>query len=340
MYPHADDNIPCVSVLMPVYNAERFLKSAVDSILSQSFSDFELVAINDGSTDSSLDILESYSDQRIRIISNTRNLGLITTLNNGLKEARAEYVARMDADDVSHPERLEKQVRYLDKNPNTVMVGSWGIYIDEAGCNLFPIQPPHHSKEMRKALFKFNCFIHPSVMFRKIPVLSAGGYNEKAQHAEDYDLWLRLSESFSLANIPEVLVSYRIHADQISLRKISRQRKIANVCRIWALSRRQGMGLTICSESIDFSSPTWWHKITGAENTVGSDFLHWSWIYRVAGNKKLARKLAFRAFIQSPLSLKARKSVYQELTDMLFTKQQINVFRWYKYRIKSIFKEG
>lgn len=204
---------------MPVYNGERYLREAVESILGQTWSDFEFLVVDDGSTDASAAIVESYADERIRLVRNGRNLGLIAALNKGLETARGRYVARMDADDVSLPRRLERQVAYMERNPEVCVAGSYCRVIDETGRSIRTFVP-----EPRGFLLSFRMHVegltpvyHPTVMFRTGPIREQGGYSPDFPHAEDGALWFRLNAAGrSFANIPEVLVLYRSHGGQIT----------------------------------------------------------------------------------------------------------------------------
>ena len=209
-------NPPTISVLMPVYNAEKYLSEAVDSVLNQTFSDFELIAVNDASTDSSLQILTSYSDPRIHIYSNKTNVGIVKTLNRAISYARADLLARQDADDISHPDRFKKQLMTFEQDSSLVMVGSNAVIIGVNG------KPRGHTDLFRspEALFYNlhfgNCFFHSSVMFKKTALLAAGGYRDKHPHTEDYDLWVRLLDQGKLRNLPEYLLTYRELTSSIS----------------------------------------------------------------------------------------------------------------------------
>ena len=172
---------PKISVLMPVYNAERFLQEAIDSILNQTFKDFEFLIINDASTDNSKKIILSYDDKRIRYFENKKNLALPTTLNKGLRLAKANYIARMDADDVSLPNRLEEQLFIIEKDDNVGLVTSWIAMIDEKNNNkgYWHIDIENSSsEEIFYTLFFENCLAHSSVLIKKDIVLKIGGYNE------------------------------------------------------------------------------------------------------------------------------------------------------------------
>jgi glycosyltransferase involved in cell wall biosynthesis len=230
-------NAPTVSVILPVYNAERHLAQAIESILEQTYQDFEFLIINDGSTDRSQEILESYAlaDQRVRVFARP-NLGLVRTLNEGLGRARGEYIARMDADDVSRPERFRMQVEFLDANPRCVVVGTSFTLIDDAGQELTTWHCFISDRAIRHALPAEGCIPHPTAMFRKTPVLNVGGYNEDYPVSEDYDLWRRLAGIGELHNLPEPLLYKREWAGAISIRDAAIQRQIADRIRheVWA----------------------------------------------------------------------------------------------------------
>ncbi len=210
---------PELTVLMPVYNGERYLKEAIESILGQTFSDFEFLIIDDGSRDGTSALVRAYGDERIRLVENGRNLGLIRTLNVGLQLARGRYVARMDADDVSLPQRLELQLRYLQKNPHVSVVGTHYRMIDENGLVLSTRKP-----ESRDFLISFRMYVeaynpacHPAVMFRTEEIRAQGGYDAGFPNAEDAALWFRLNSlGMRFATIPRILVLYRTHTSQIS----------------------------------------------------------------------------------------------------------------------------
>ena len=208
---------PAVSVLMPVFNGERFLAEAIDSILGQTFADFELVIVDDGSTDASPAILADYAsrDSRIRVLRQA-NAGIVAALNRGLPECRAPLVARMDADDVSEAPRLAVQIEYLRDHPDVTVVGTAVRLIAESGRPGPVLRWPVAPDAVRKALQRGNCLAHPTTVMRKDTVIAAGGYREQLRHAEDYDLWSRLAIRHRLANIPQPLLRYRIHGSQVS----------------------------------------------------------------------------------------------------------------------------
>ncbi len=208
-------NNPKVSVIMSVYNCEKYIKESIDSILSQNFSDFEFIIINDGSTDRSKEILESYKDERIRLFNN-QNKGLTKSLNEAIGYSRGEYIARMDADDISLPKRFEKQINFLESNLDYVMCGTWAEFIDEEGVYLRDYERPVTDSEIKKEILFHNPFIHPSMMIRKSVFSTVGNYKVSFKHIEDYELWSRIVFKYKTANIPEKLFKYRIHKKQIT----------------------------------------------------------------------------------------------------------------------------
>jgi len=211
-------NPPRITVLMPVYNAERYLRTAVDSILGQTFSGFELLIVDDGSDDGSTAIVNSYTDKRIRLIRNECNLGLIATLNKGLQAARGQYVARMDADDISLPTRLERQIAYLERHREVGVVGSHFHRIDENGRILSTErrEGKDFMVSFRMYVEAYNPFCHPAVMYRTKEIRDRGGYNPAFPSAEDAALWFQLNESgMRFATIPRVLLLYRMHHSQV-----------------------------------------------------------------------------------------------------------------------------
>lgn len=325
---------PRVSVLVPVFNAERYLRESLDSVFSQTFQDFELVAIDDGSTDGSRDVLASYRDPRLVVVHNDLNLGVALTLNRGLMLARGAYVARLDADDIAMPERLARQVAFLDNHPDVALVGSFAEAIDPEGTPFRTLTVPLGFDEIIARIFSVNLFIHPSVLFRKSVVQDLGGFRQGALHAEDYDLWLRIIEHHEVANIPEALVRYRIHPGQASQRKLRLQRAAADRCRIEAFARCQRTGRAPARTSV--ARPGFWQGLRGRPQTVGSDFLDWIGTYRAMGRHDLANALIWPALASAPLSLR----LYRELGCALFGPSRIQsaerVFRWYRHRIWSL----
>lgn len=229
------DNNPLVTVIMPVYNAEKYLCEAIESILSQTFSDFEFLILNDGSTDKSADIIRSYNDSRIIIHNSDVNRGLIFQLNKGLDLSRGKYIARMDDDDISLPDRFDKQIAYLDIHPEVAVLGGAMQNMTEAGLDGCFCRASLESAEIARK----GALAHPTVMIRSDAIKAVRGYRNAFIAAEDYDLWLRLGERYTLANLEDVLVQYRIHYNQMSVTFSCQQALSALGARFAAESRRR-----------------------------------------------------------------------------------------------------
>jgi glycosyltransferase involved in cell wall biosynthesis len=216
---------PTISVIMPVYNAEKYLREAIDSILAQTFSDFEFLIFNDGSTDSSGEIIKSYKDDRIILAYNGANQGYVAHLNEGIRIARGKYIARMDADDIALPERLAKQVSFMENNPNCVLCGS---LIETFGEEKGIVELPTEGWEIQLKMLYITPFAHPAVMIRTSTLKEHNlYYNASVMPAEDYDLWTRLLDYGKVHNINEPLLKYRVHNNNIS-RKPRDEKQIEN----------------------------------------------------------------------------------------------------------------
>jgi glycosyltransferase involved in cell wall biosynthesis len=207
---------PAVTVLLAVYNGERHLAESIDSVFAQTFEDFELLVVDDASTDATSQILAGYSDSRLRVLRNERNLGLTRSLNRGLAESRGRYVARQDADDVSAPERLERQAAFLDANPDVTLLASAYVRIREDGSVSGSRSVPAEALGVRWRLLFLNAFTNSSVMFRKDEVERLGGFREKFSYAQDYDLWSRLAFTGTVAALTDTLARYRDTRDSLT----------------------------------------------------------------------------------------------------------------------------
>ena len=207
--------MPKISVIMPVYNGDKYLKEAVDSILNQTFSDFEFIIIDDGSTDNTEQIIKSYDDKRILYIKNEQNLGVAESLNKGLDMAKGEYIARMDADDISLPERFEKQLQYMERHKNIAVCGS-SIECFGAVKNKRSTAPCGKKKIRLSLLIKSGVF-HPTVIMRRSIIEKEHyRYNAYYDKVEDFELWTRVAVKYRINNIKEVLLRYRIHSNQVT----------------------------------------------------------------------------------------------------------------------------
>jgi glycosyltransferase involved in cell wall biosynthesis len=203
--------VPTVSVVMPAFNAADFLDEAVTSILDQTFSDFEFIIIDDGSIDDTARILEKYTkiDNRVKVFRQS-NEGMIPALNRGCRLARGHFIARMDADDISLPHRLERQVDFLDQHPDIGILGTWASRIDETGCVIGDWCLPPNSNVLKWTHFFRVCVIHPTVLMRANVLERLGFYRPNATHAEDRDLWFRASKITEFSNLPSILLKYRV----------------------------------------------------------------------------------------------------------------------------------
>jgi glycosyltransferase involved in cell wall biosynthesis len=248
---------PKISVVMPVHNGAPWLGEAIKSVLEQTFTDFELLVVDDGSTDASPEIAAALSnhDSRICAVRLPRRQGLVGTLNTALGLVRAALIARLDADDVALSGRLAAQARYFDERPALALLGTAAERIDEAGRLIGHVRPATDPEQLRHILEKSNPFIHSSVMMRTQLVRRLGGYREPFLGAEDFDLWLRVSEHGTIANLAEPLVRYRVHGGNVSERLRLRQCFSSRLAKAAAGSRR-----TCGFDPADrlTGAPDWW----------------------------------------------------------------------------------
>jgi glycosyltransferase involved in cell wall biosynthesis len=208
---------PKITVLMPAYNTGKYIHEAISSVLEQTFTDFELLIINDGSTDYTLDVINTFTDARIRVI-NQDNKGVANALNNGLNNARAPYIARFDADDVCYPNRLQVQYDFITAHPDYSIIGSACDYADVNGEYVFTYQPIAYSNaEIQQLDYKICPFIHSGVFYKKDVVLSAGGYNEHAYTFEDHFLWANILKNEKACNLQQSLIKVRWNPESITI---------------------------------------------------------------------------------------------------------------------------
>ena len=285
---------PQVSVVMPVYNAERYLREAVESILNQTFTDFEFIIIDDGSTDGSLKILREYADNdpRIRLISR-ENRGTAGTLNEGIELAKGPLIARMDADDISLPERLERQIPHINTHPEMAALGTFARQILPCGGVLddmtFPLE---HEAVYRNILhFRGPWMLHPTVVFRAEHARAIGGYTPEYPCAQDNDFFLRLGERGTLANLPEALFLYRQHPGNTCYSR-------PGVQALWgwraavAACERQGIPLPPSLEKEPAGARPRLHR--------SAVYTRWAWKLLARGEVGLARKYTVRAIAARP----------------------------------------
>ena len=247
---------PKVTVLMAVRDGGRLLGAAIDSVLSQTFSDLEFLVVDDGSRDATHDLLAEYArqDSRVRILQQPAR-GLVSALNRGIAAARAPIIARLDADDIALPERIAHQTRYLDENPDVVLLGSWAVRINEDERPNRLLTPPTEHSAIMRALLRDNPFIHSSVAYRTAAVQRLGGYRAAFEVAEDYDLWLRLLEMGKGANLAKPLIHYRFHKQSVSWRNQLRQAFSVRLAKRAAQFRRSS-GQDPAEGIVD--APDWW----------------------------------------------------------------------------------
>ncbi|MEZ8012910.1 MULTISPECIES: glycosyltransferase family 2 protein [Vibrio] len=227
-------NLPLISIVMAVYNCEKYLKYSIDSIIEQSYENFEFIIVDDCSVDNSLSIINSYKDSRLRIIKNDENMGLAGSLNRAIEEAAGKYIARMDADDISLSNRIEKQVSYMEQHKNVAVCGTNIQHIDS---NNNPIKDrikwiKEDNRSIKNALIYGSCFAHPSVIVRaKYFREHSIRYEVTLRRSQDYDLWFKLSEYGDFANLNEPLLLYRISGDMASIKHSVDQKLSKNTVR-------------------------------------------------------------------------------------------------------------
>ncbi len=288
--------MPRVSVLLPVFNGERYLAQAIDSILKQTFRDFELLVLDDGSVDGSLAIAREAAakDARIRVVAGEHR-GLVDGLNSAVTIANGELIARMDADDISSPDRLVKQVRYLDAHPECCAVGCPAMRIDPDGLAIspWPVPESHAEIDAQHMSGLGGGILQPTVMMRKSSFLQIGGYRAEFKYgAEDYDLFLRMAEIGRLANLPEILLQYRLHFKSVTVTRHAEQLPAARRALEDAKSRRR------ITEPLPYR-----HYDIGSGS---EDELMWTWSRAAfAGrNFRTARKYATRLLLRHPGELR------------------------------------
>ena len=302
--PAPDTPAPAVSVVMPVYNALRYLHDAVTSILQQTFRDFEFIILDDGSTDGSLELLKAFAaaDRRVRLIAG-EHVGYVELLNRGLAMARADLVARMDADDFALPQRLEKQVAYLREHPDCVLVGSQVIMMDKDSLPIaeMPGIPLEHEKIDEYLMLAGWPIVHPAVAMRRDAVLAAGCYDPAARPHEDHDLFLKLAERGRLANLPEVLLRYRRHYESV----------------IYSEEKAGGKGITPLvaaarqRRGLPPAPPEPWRDVVVPQSQrLRKQRQTWCWWALKAGNIKTARKHALALVRSAPFDLESWRVMY------------------------------
>jgi glycosyltransferase involved in cell wall biosynthesis len=287
--------MPTVSIIMSVYNGKELLPMTMRSMLEQTFRDFEFIIIDDGSTDGVTDLLRDYAkhDSRIKLVVR-ENKGLTKTLNEGLHLATAPLIARMDADDIAMPDRLAKQVAFMNAHPEVVLLGGAHDYIDAEGRKLITMRPPTDNASLQQQCLDGTTPIcHPLAMFRRDAAIKVGGYDESYLVAQDLDLWLRLGEVGELACLPDVILQYRLHDKSVSEKKQVMQ--VANMKRACETAwQRRGITGT-------FKGEKGW-RAEGDSQSVLRQTLKFGWWAWKSGQNKTARFYGVRAIRLSPFS--------------------------------------
>ncbi|HEX8323968.1 MAG TPA: glycosyltransferase [Tepidisphaeraceae bacterium] len=292
---------PLISVIMSVYNGQEYLAEAMDSVLNQTFSDFEFVIIDDGSTDRSVAMLEAYAKKDSRIVFKAReNRGLPATLNEGARMARGEYLARMDPDDVCRPERFAVQLAFMREHPDVACVGSRVTLIDPYGVPYNDSDHPLTHEEIDAMLTAGNgwAIVHPSAFMRKAALEKAGWYNEKYRTSQDFELWLRMAEIGRLANVPQHLVMYRQHLGSANFAKAEQQKRFKVEVLTAAYARR---GLAPFDASVLPPAP-----ITDPVEMRK----RWGWAAIRGKRFAVARKHAYTNLRRHPLDTNAWKMLF------------------------------
>jgi glycosyltransferase involved in cell wall biosynthesis len=231
---------PKVSVVMPVYNQAAHLGEALDSILGQTFEDFEIVCIDDGSTDGTSTVLATYEHRDTRLVVHRQpNSGVVAALNRGCRLARSRYIARMDADDIALPDRLERQVNFLDSHPEVAVVGGAVTFMRADGTPGYTASCPVDDAGIKATLARSSPLFHSAVVMRKAALAAVGWYRPIARHAEDYDLWLRMADRFEMANLSEPVLRYRLHSEQVASLQLRHQPLVALAVRTAARILRE-----------------------------------------------------------------------------------------------------
>jgi glycosyltransferase involved in cell wall biosynthesis len=254
---------PSLSVVMAVYNAEQYLQKSVKSILGQTFSDFEFIIIDDGSTDRSFEMISSYDDPRIRIIQNSNNLGQTRSLNKGIAISSGEFIARQDADDYSDLDRFRLQVDHLKAHPEVGLLGTSYRIVDKQGNILETVVLPESNDELQDRLLRGNIFCHGSVMIRGDVLKMVGGYNENFPVTQDYELWLRLSEHASLANLKSVLYSLRFDEGSVTRKRRTVQLSYRRLALELAEQRRRNESQSQIPEDVEARYPAEPERVAG-----------------------------------------------------------------------------
>lgn len=284
---------PLVSTVMAVYNGGSYLREAVESILSQTLSDLELIVVDDGSTDGSRDLLANIAatDKRLRLVLQ-ENAGQCPSLIRACAMARGQYIARIDGDDVALVDRIERQVEYLERFPAVGLLGGAMVRMTHDGEEIDVYNYPTEDAVIQETLLDVNCFSHPGVMFRRDAYMRAGGYRCVFAPSEDYDLWLRIAEHYQVANLAEPVIRYRVHGDNLSIRGLRQQVIAALAAQAAARLRRRGLTDEFGQERLDEAGlMALGVPLDRLEATLIGAYLGWSGLMLRMGKRQVALAL-------------------------------------------------
>ena len=322
---------------MPVYNAESFLEEAINSILRQTFYDFEFIIINDGSTDKTEEIILSYKDSRILYQKNEKNSGIVYTLNKGFSIASGMYIARMDADDIAHNDRFEKQVSYLESHPEVAVCGTDVSFIGGFQGNA---RLPTGSDWIKANMF-FSCAVaHPTVLIRRKVLFDNDFlYDSHFEKVEDYDLWCRIAEKYEINNCPEPLLDYRIHEKQIT-----QNYDFENEKRMYQLKKRELLHLGFVYNDNEFNA--YLKCCTNFPTLTLADINHLEVFFRKAYDAnekvqyynsqcfyKIIQDCLWRCINQENLTVEEAKSI---MKNSFFIGKKERILRWMKEQVKKL----
>ena len=320
---------PKISVVMSVYNGEQHIRESIESILNQTFTDFEFIIVNDGSTDNSPEIIKSYDDARTRIINNEKNIGLTKSLNKAIKQTRGEYIARQDADDISLPNRLELQLEFLEKHLDVALLGT-GIYVINENGDEIEKRIMHPNP--KKSLLKGNRFIHGSVMFRKSVIDELGAYNETLKYSQDYELWLRMSKKYKMRNLTSPLYKLRMHRGSILSKNIEEQQMYAVLARKLAMNEVKEAALFNLQ-----AHPSNFYQILNRSDKM---MFHKAVAYNHAQNNDLPsfRRECFKAFKLNPFDLENNLQLISSFFGLRGVRVIHQLYRYARYVLYKLFK--
>lgn len=325
-------NGPRVSFVIPAFNVRKFVLESVASALNQSFRDIEVLLIDDGSSDGTIDELRGIDDRRLRILRNDRNRGIVYSRNRGIQEAAGEFIAFLDADDIALPDRIGAQVEFLEQNPQVGLVGGGAVLIDGQGREFSRILPPHGESRIIEEIFTRNCFICSTVTIRTKVARSLGGFRQEAHYVEDYDLWMRAALRYRLENLSMPFAKYRIHRGQVSISRFKPARIRADASRIAAYN--DGVERGVIGTEVRCPVLSRRQCLCGLDPSVGADLRRWSRTYRAIGDKIGARRISLSALLYSPLSLGLYVEIVSPSAYMAMSGTRVwNLARWYWLRL-------